>query len=62
MTDLDDFDKADLDGDGEFDAIDIMILEDKAEPGKHTTEKTGCAIPLVIGAGLLSGPFWLSFI
>lgn len=59
---MDDFDDADLDGDGEFDAIDMMILgEEETEPNK--TGKTGCVIPLLIATGVLfSSPVCLYFI
>lgn len=58
---MDDFDEADLDGDGEFDAIDMMIM-DEEESGPDKTGKTGCVVPLLIGAGVLSSPICLYFI
>ena len=63
---MDDFDDADLDGDGEFLAIDISIMEDagwennKPQPGNQSTE---CCIPLIIaGASIIKKNlfcFWL---
>jgi|MTBAKSStandDraft_1061840.scaffolds.fasta_scaffold08156_3 hypothetical protein len=53
-------DKADLDGDGEFDAIDITILEDgepvnKNPPGK----KSGCCVLLLVGGTVILSFFLL---
>ena len=46
---MDDFDNADLDGDDEFDAIDMMILEDgeqkKTSPGGGGN--AGCCVVLL---------------
>ncbi len=55
---MDDFDHADLDGDGEFDAIDISIMEDEASDGKKPSVngKSGCCVIfLVIGASVSAG-------
>ena len=58
---MDDFDHADLDGDGEFDAIDMMILEDGEQ--KKTTPGGGnagcCVVLLFLGSTLGAG--WLTF-
>lgn len=53
---MDDFDEADLDGDGEFDAIDMSILEDEEER-KPVQAGTGCAV-LLFGVGSSLGVMW----
>jgi hypothetical protein len=58
MGDCDD--PADLDGDGEFDAIDMMILED-GEQEKKSSGGGGsgcCIVLLVFGASCGSG-YWV---
>ena len=57
---MDDFDEADLDGDGEFDAIDMMILEDGEQEKKSSGGvSSGCCIVLLaIGATCGSG-YWV---
>jgi hypothetical protein len=42
-----DHDPADLDGDGEFDAIDLMILEEQSERSKKNNN-SGCGVFLVL--------------
>jgi hypothetical protein len=44
-------DSADLDGDGEFEGIDIAILEEKErEISKQTRGRnSGCCVPLIVG-------------
>jgi hypothetical protein len=44
-------DPADLDGDGEFDAIDIAILED----GQSTNRKTGCCWAVMVTSAAFAG-------
>jgi len=51
---MDDFDEADLDGDGEFDAIDMMILEGEDLHRKQPTGNTGCAVVFLV-LGVLPG-------
>ena len=52
---MDDYDPADLDGDGEFDAIDISIMEDEVGD-----EKKGCCVTLIlIGSSIGSGFWWV---
>lgn len=57
---MDDFDEADLDGDGEFDAIDMMILED-GEQEKQGSGKgsSGCCVVLFAIGGSISAGWWL---
>ena len=52
---MDDYDPADLDGDGEFDAIDISIMEDEVGD-----EKKGCCVTLIlIGSSIGTGFWWV---
>ena len=57
---MDDFDPADLDGDGEFDAIDMEILEngeqEKQGPGKG---ETGCSVVLLAIGSSVGVGWWL---
>ena len=53
---MDDFDGPDFDGDGDFDAIDIAILEDE-EGGKPKGNSGCCVIFLAIGSSL-AGAMW----
>ncbi len=57
---MDDFDEADLDGDGEFDAIDMMIIEDgeqeKKKPGKGNA---GCCVALLAIGSSGSAGWWV---
>jgi len=48
-----DDDPADLDGDGEFDAIDLMILEEESERSVKKN-KSGCGVFLVLPIILFS--------
>ena len=57
---MDDFDHADLDGDGEFDVIDLMILEDGEQKNKITGGGTGCCVVLLF-IGSTVGAGWLTF-
>ncbi len=59
MHDLED--PADLDGDGEFDAIDMMILHDVDEDMQSSSGGSiGCCVVLLgIGASIGSG-WWVS--
>ena len=52
---MDDFDHADLDGDGEFDAIDMEILEDGEKSGGPPGSGSGCMVLLVFAASLVVG-------
>ena len=54
---MDDFDHADLDGDGEFDAIDIEILEDGENQGGAPGSGSGCMVIFAIGVSLVAGIF-----
>lgn len=58
---MEDHDPADLDGDGEFDAIDMKILEDgeqkKKPPGGGNA---GCCVVLLF-IGSTIGAGWLTF-
>ena len=50
---MEDFDRADLDGDGEFDAIDIMILEEGEQGNENSSGgKSGCCVLLLVGASI----------
>lgn len=55
---MDDFDKADLDGDGEFDAIDMMILGDEDEDQQQPTGRTGCSIALLVISSSVGLSWW----
>jgi hypothetical protein len=58
---VDDFeDPADLDGDGEFDAIDLMIMND-GENQKPTSPRgsSGCCVVLLIMGGSVSAGWWM---
>ena len=47
-------DPADLDGDGEFDAIDIAILEGDKEVDRSQYRNTGCCLAfMIIGATIV---------
>ena len=50
---MDDFDHADLDGDGEFDAIDMEILEDGGKDGRTPSSGSGCMVVFAVGASLI---------
>ena len=52
---MDDFDEADLDGDGEFDAIDMSILGE--EEKKSASSGTGCGF-LLFSIGSSVGIGW----
>lgn len=55
---MDDFDKADLDGDGEFDGIDIAILDEGENNSSRQpkSQNTGCCLPfLIAGSSLVGG-------
>ena len=54
---MDDFDKADLDGDGEFDGIDIAILDEEENnlPRQSSKQDTGCCLPFLIACSPLIG-------
>jgi hypothetical protein len=64
---MDDFeDPADLDGDGEFDGIDIAFLEGENGGGKKepVNGKSGCCVVLFlvgssVGAGLWIGNYFI---
>lgn len=52
---MEDYDPADLDGNGEFDAIDISIMEDEIGDGKR-----GCCVTLIlIGSSVGTGLWWI---
>ena len=51
-------DSADLDGDGEFDAIDMMVMEDEAkEQPPAPRGSSGCCVVL-LGIGTSIGAGW----
>ena len=50
---MDDFDHADLDGDGEFDAIDMEILEDGEKSGQDPASGSGCMVIFAVGVSLV---------
>lgn len=52
---MDDFDHADLDGDGEFDAIDMEILKDGENQGGAPGSGSGCMIIFAVGVSLVAG-------
>lgn len=52
---MNDFDNADLDGDGEFDCIDIEILEESNSLEDSKSSKTGCCVPLLLAGASISG-------
>ena len=57
---MEDYDQADLDGDGEFDAIDLMILgESEGRDQRRITGSTGCCIPLLIVIGAIAHYLWV---
>ena len=59
MIDFDN-DQADFDGDGEFDAIDLSVINNNENNSEvNQTRKTGCAVVFLL-IPLLS--FYLSFI
>ena len=58
------FDPADLDGDGEFDAIDIAILEEEEGEKKQTPKNSnnGCCFSLTaIGFFVVTAVFGVKF-
>ena len=59
---MDDFDDpADLDGDGEFDAIDMEILDGEEEDQQQPTSNVGCSVLLLsIGASAWVGGWSIS--
>ncbi len=57
---MDDFDEADLDGDGEFDAIDMLILEDGEQEKKSSGGgSSGCCMVLLAVGGSVSVGWWV---
>lgn len=65
---MDDFDQADLDGDGEFDGIDIALLSEceKKASREYSNQQTGCCFPFLIatisffaGGGVIVSDFIL---
>lgn len=57
---MDDFDHADLDGDGEFDAIDIDIMED-GEHGKSSAPRgsSGCCVVFLVVSASVGFGWWV---
>ncbi len=57
---MDDFDDpADLDGDGEFDGIDIAFLEDEEQGNKSSGGgSSGCCVVLLAIGGSVSAGWW----
>ncbi len=57
---MDDFDEADLDGDGEFDGIDISFLEDGEQEKKSSGGgSSGCCVVLLAIGGSVSAGWWV---
>ncbi len=54
---MDDFDHADLDGDGEFDAIDLSIMEDNNRRNQSPRGNNGCCV-LLLTIGSSVGIGW----
>ena len=54
---MEDYDPADLDGDGEFDGIDIAFLEDEDSKKKPDNGKSGCCVVL-LAIGSSGGIGW----
>jgi len=52
-----DHDSADIDGDGEFDAIDIVILEESKDSNRSPNRNTGCCLAVLIGSTLAGVAF-----
>ena len=51
-------DSADLDGDGEFNAIDITILEEGESKTSAQNKNTGCCLPfLIVGSSITGAAF-----
>lgn len=48
-------DPADLDGDGEFDAIDIVILEEGNNSNQPQNRNTGCCIFVLLTGATFAG-------
>jgi len=58
---MDNYDPADLDGDGEFDGIDIAFLDDEDGAGKQkpTRGNSGCCVVLLaLGSSVVIG-WWI---
>jgi hypothetical protein len=54
-------DPADLDDDGEFDAIDIVILEEGQDSAPPPNRKTGCCWAVIVtGAAFAGAAFTIS--
>jgi hypothetical protein len=54
-------DPADIDGDGEFDAIDIVILEEgKVSNPRQQNRNTGCCLTVIIGVTVAGAAFTIS--
>lgn len=54
----DNYDRADLDGDGEFDATDITILEDSEGNEGSNKSGAGCCVALLAVGSSISGGWW----
>ncbi len=48
-------DPADLDGDGEFDAIDIFIMENGVDGGGRKINSGCCVLVFLLGSTLIAG-------
>jgi hypothetical protein len=48
-------DPADLDGDGEFDAIDISIMENSEDSGGRKNNSGCCVLFFLLGSMLIAG-------
>jgi hypothetical protein len=56
-------DKADLDGDGEFDVIDLMILEEGEPEKTNPPNKSGCCVLLMaVGTFVLTSSYAIASI
>ena len=58
---MDEYDHADLDGDGEFDAIDISIMEDEEENKQPVNRKSGCCVVLFLLGSSIGAGMWIGY-
>jgi hypothetical protein len=51
-------DPADLDGDGQFDLIDLVIMGEEQDGENKPPAQSGCLVMLLISGGTLAGLMW----